>query len=109
MLTRLAEHPINCINELLSWRLQPGPATPLAGNDTARLRIDVNRVSTRRLRPKRHEAGGDCSGVRRACHCGFYADGPLINNSEKGGVGFLCISSLSKGPMSPDEGNGPRR
>jgi hypothetical protein len=54
-------------------------------------------------------AEGACSNVRRACHCGFYADGSLFNNSEKGGFRFLFISTLSKGSMSLDKGNGPRR
>src|SRR5450755_2114769 len=54
-------------------------------------------------------AEGDCSGVRRAGHCGFQADGSLINNSEKGGFRFLCISTLSKGLVSLNEGHAPAR
>ncbi len=54
-------------------------------------------------------AQGDCSGVRRARHRGFQADGPFINDREKGGICCVCIALLSKGPMGLDEGNGPGR
>ena len=34
VLTRIADHPINQINELLPWQLQAAHTTPLAGTDT---------------------------------------------------------------------------
>ena len=61
------------------------------------------------LKRNRKQAEGDCSRVRRVRHGSFQADGSLINHSEKGGIRFLCISTLSKSLVSLDKGHGPRR
>ncbi len=49
------------------------------------------------------------SGVRGACHRSPGADGTPIDQSEEGGLRFLRVLPLSKGPVSLDEGHGPRR
>jgi hypothetical protein len=48
-------------------------------------------------------------GVRRACHCSFHTNGPLIDGSKKCGLRLVCISRLSERSMGPDESGGPRR
>jgi hypothetical protein len=49
------------------------------------------------------------SGVRRTRHRGLHADASPVDDGEKDGFRFRCISPLSKGPVSLDEGYGPRR
>jgi hypothetical protein len=80
-----------------------------AQNATPREQGAIGAIVGHGLYAKRRRAGDDRSGVSCACHCGFQADGSLINNGEKSGSRFLCISFLPKGLVGLDKGDSPRR
>ena len=77
---------------------------------SSRVRTDrPRRLCIGALNAQCEQAEGARLRVRRACHCGLQADSSRINKGEKSGFRFLWISTLSKDPVSLDEGHCPRR